>query len=799
MGYVSYKVTGLYGINILETTSWLSEELNSIGQLFSSSMNGVFDVWNDFSLPDEAYFRKSEGFQPESSSPSELSQNEQFMENVNYSVNGGGGNEFFPFIKKMIEIRNALKIADNSSDLKLPSIVVIGSQSSGKSSVLEAIVGHEFLPKGQNMVTRRPLELTLVNSAVDEDYAEFPDLKLGKIKDFSKIQKILTDLNAAVPDSEAISNNPIELIVYSKNVPDLSLVDLPGYIQIHNRHQPSVLKEKIVELCAKYIREPNIILAVSAADVDLANSESLKASRLVDPLGLRTIGVITKMDLVDPKYGADLLENNNYPLVNGYVGVVCKNSHDKSNKQSAMIEKSPLGQGFEEKFFKSHETEYEKCKYLGIGCLRSKLLKTLEGSMATSLDGVLQQVQIELDELSYQFKVEYSDKFITPESYFSYLTFSMKANLNRLSEQYSRSKIREQIRKVLNEKLISVCEATFWNDPKFTNIMNESKQPHWAARLNEALSSYSKSGIGRTVTNDVIANIIKDFKEISTQEPFTNHPRTMERLIEIIRNRLKIKSIQLVNQIENAIKPLKSDFEYTQEDWKSARDRCIHVLESHLGTLKTRLSEIHSTVGSKTLRNAVNSIKSQDENINPELSSVAREAVFINHKVKLLNQRIMELSSDSCIQLESVSEFSKSNSWMSWFRFGSSDKDPAGPRYDLRDPSLPSQGLLIYHDPCQSKCPEIYLSILLEKMLAITSSFIHFEFVSEFLSPTTDLTDEKDSWLVPCKDSNALRELANENESVKKHLLIQERKVILERVREQLLKMSQERSINSSS
>ena len=49
--------------------------------------------------------------------------------------------------RKLIEIRSMLLSIDKSDALKLPSIVVIGSQSSGKSSVLEAIVGHEFLPK----------------------------------------------------------------------------------------------------------------------------------------------------------------------------------------------------------------------------------------------------------------------------------------------------------------------------------------------------------------------------------------------------------------------------------------------------------------------------------------------------------------------------------------------------------------------------------------------------------------------------------------------------------------------------
>src|ERR1700730_11900818 len=110
------------------------------------------------------------------------------------------------------------------------------------------------------MVTRRPIELTLVHTPhSDEEYGEFPQLELGKVHDFKQIQKTLTDLNMAVSDAECVSAKPIELRIYSASIPDLTLIDLPGYIQISNRNQPETLKLKIEELCDKYIREPNII------------------------------------------------------------------------------------------------------------------------------------------------------------------------------------------------------------------------------------------------------------------------------------------------------------------------------------------------------------------------------------------------------------------------------------------------------------------------------------------------------------------------------------------------------------
>jgi len=148
--------------------------------------------------------------------------------------------------KKMIEIRGLLQTVGQSDSLTLPSIVVIGSQSSGKSSVLEAIVGHEFLPKGHNMVTRRPIELTLVNTPeAHAEYCEFPALGLGKVTDFSQVQKTLTDLNLAVPASDCVSDDPIQLRVYSPNVPDLSLIDLPGYIQVVGRDPPTAEGEDL--------------------------------------------------------------------------------------------------------------------------------------------------------------------------------------------------------------------------------------------------------------------------------------------------------------------------------------------------------------------------------------------------------------------------------------------------------------------------------------------------------------------------------------------------------------------------
>ncbi len=285
------------------------------------------------------------------------------------------------------------------------------------------------------MVTRRPIELTLIHTPHDDpskpsEYGIFPSLGSQRVTSFSAIQKTLTDLNLAVPSSIAVSSDPIYLRIHSPHVPDLTLVDLPGYVQLSSLDQPEELKEKIATLCDKYIQEPNIILAVCSADVDLANSPALRASRRVDPLGLRTIGVITKMDLVPPEQGAAILQGNRYPLHLGYVGVVCKAPKgEKARKLSETPNITGAVLRREESFFGGDNAKYfypsggasqvnlrpgsrggsiggkEGQIMVGTDTLRRRLMDVLETSMAGSLNGITNAVQLELEEANYQFKV----------------------------------------------------------------------------------------------------------------------------------------------------------------------------------------------------------------------------------------------------------------------------------------------------------------------------------------------------------------------------------------------------------
>mmetsp|Transcript_13524 Transcript_13524/g.13446 ORF Transcript_13524/g.13446 Transcript_13524/m.13446 type:complete len:672 (+) Transcript_13524:25-2040(+) len=272
-----------------------------------------------------------------------------------------------PLINK---IQEALATTSGRYEIELPQLVVVGSQSCGKSSVLESIVGKDFLPRGTGIVTRRPLVLQLYNIATPKEYAFFGHLE-KEFTSFTDIkEEILRETSRVCGDNKGVSTDPIFLKIYSNNVINLTLVDLPGITKNPVGDQPKDIEKQINNLVFDFIsRENTIILAVSPANADLANSDSLKMARKVDPKGERTFGIITKVDLMDEGTDAlELLQGEIYPLKLGYIGVVCRSQKDINDGKS--ISESIKE---EEKFFKTHPVYHKLSHNLGIRALSAKL------------------------------------------------------------------------------------------------------------------------------------------------------------------------------------------------------------------------------------------------------------------------------------------------------------------------------------------------------------------------------------------------------------------------------------------
>ncbi|KAI9144679.1 Dynamin central region-domain-containing protein [Paraphysoderma sedebokerense] len=308
-------------------------------------------------------------------------------------------------IKLVNKLQDAFATVGVSNPVDLPQITVIGSQSSGKSSVLENIVGRDFLPRGTGIVTRRPLILQLINRPSSsnsipkqDEWGEFLHIPNKKFYDFDEIrQEIVRDTEEKTGKNAGVSPNPINLRVFSPNVLTLTLVDLPGLTKVPVGDQPKDIEKQIKDMILKYITKPNaIILAVTAANTDLANSDGLKLAREVDPDGLRTIGVLTKVDLMDPGTDVvDILAGRVIPLRLGYVPVVNRGQKDIEHKKS--IQKALDA---ERNFFEGHPAYKSKAQYCGTPFLARKLNMILMHHIKSTLPEIKNKIQSTL--LKYQ-------------------------------------------------------------------------------------------------------------------------------------------------------------------------------------------------------------------------------------------------------------------------------------------------------------------------------------------------------------------------------------------------------------
>ncbi|XP_054896066.1 dynamin-1a isoform X6 [Poeciliopsis prolifica] len=300
-----------------------------------------------------------------------------------------GMEDLIPLVNRM---QDAFSAIGQNANLDLPQIAVVGGQSAGKSSVLENFVGKDFLPRGSGIVTRRPLVLQLMNCPTE--YAEFLHCKGKKFTDFDEVrQEIEAETDRITGANKGISPVPINLRVYSPHVLNLTLVDLPGMTKVPVGDQPADIEAQIRDMLMQFVTKENcLMLAVSPANSDLANSDALKIAKEVDPQGMRTIGVITKLDLMDEGTDAkDILENKLLPLRRGYIGVVNRSQKDIDGKKDINA-----AMAAERKFFLTHPAYRHLAERMGTPYLQKVLNQQLTNHIRDTLPGLRAKLQSQL-------------------------------------------------------------------------------------------------------------------------------------------------------------------------------------------------------------------------------------------------------------------------------------------------------------------------------------------------------------------------------------------------------------------
>ncbi|KAM9455166.1 interferon-induced GTP-binding protein Mx3-like [Clarias gariepinus] len=302
-------------------------------------------------------------------------------------------------VRPFIDLIDSLRLIGIEEDLALPTIAVIGDQSSGKSSVLEALSG-VALPRGSGIVTRCPLELKLrkIKCGVQwkavisygDEFIEFNDPSL--VEGYVEAAQ-----NELAGEGVGICDELITLEIMAPDVCDLTLIDLPGIARVPVKGQPEDIGYQIKNLIGKYIeKDQTINLVVVPCNVDIATTEALKMAQEVDPEGKRTLAILTKPDLIDRGTEKNILEivrNQVIPLSKGYVIVKCRGQKQIDDRIS-LAEATRV----EKEFFRRHE--YFGCllyeEKATIQCLATKLTQDLVDHIKKSLPLISEEIKKQL-------------------------------------------------------------------------------------------------------------------------------------------------------------------------------------------------------------------------------------------------------------------------------------------------------------------------------------------------------------------------------------------------------------------
>jgi GTP-binding protein EngB required for normal cell division len=339
-----------------------------------------------------------------------------------------------------ILIQTINKLRDLGIDIDFPKICVVGTQSSGKSSLLNSIINKNILPVGTNMVTRTPLDIRLIKT-LNKEKIEIDNNIFEDECDYEKIGKVIDNITDDFAGChKAVSNKPIIMNIYNKHLHNLSLIDLPGLTMVActDKGQPANIKQQIRELISEYIKDENtIILAVMAARSDLEADIGLDMIKEYDPDGKRTLGVITKVDLMNDNNDiGDYLENNeniskDLMLYYGYHAIMNKGSIED-----------------EKKYFNNHK-KYSKLdtNHFGIG----ELIKKIRNILIDKIKKNIPDIKKKLNKLENNINTRLKTIGNEPP---------INANDKKSFIQSEIIKINETINKALTQKGFSINTGT---------------------------------------------------------------------------------------------------------------------------------------------------------------------------------------------------------------------------------------------------------------------------------------------------------------------------------------------------
>ncbi|XP_072901116.1 interferon-induced GTP-binding protein Mx-like [Hemitrygon akajei] len=483
-------------------------------------------------------------------------------------------NQYEKRVRPCIDLIDKLRALGLEKDLSLPAIAVIGDQSSGKSSVLEALSGIG-LPRGSGIMTRCPLELKLKNTEVKNTWrAKISYSNYSKeLSGPSEVGKeILKAQNTMAGADQGISSELISLEVESDNVPDLTLIDLPGITRVAVGNQPRDIGDQIKQLIGSYIKEDKTInLVVIPCNIDIATTEALKMAQEVDPTGERTLGILTKPDLVDKGTEINILKlvnNEVVTLKKGYMVVKCRGQQDiNDNLTLAKALES------EKAFFKQNKVFRTLLddNAATIQCVAARLSKELVMHIQRTLPTIQNEIQHkiadtnkELQRLGWRVPVDDEEKMsFLIDKIRDYIEDVVNVTSGEYTKDYSD-----------DDRLYSTARRAFsdWNDllileqAKSEKLMKAKVTEHFAKSRGRELPGFTSYKIFESLARNLILKMqphsLTMLKEISGLvqrvlknmtlwhfEGLPNLLRSVQKMIDDIQEEQEMEAEKMLNTL----------------------------------------------------------------------------------------------------------------------------------------------------------------------------------------------------------------------------------------------------------
>ncbi|GIQ82207.1 dynamin superfamily protein [Kipferlia bialata] len=294
------------------------------------------------------------------------------------------------------------KMVGGVESISLPEILFLGDQSSGKSSCIEALCGAP-LPRGSGICTRVPIVFCFKrNTSLETPQCHVsyscPERDIEVVREAVAVDSLGDRLRQAQVEIAGRRNGvvdcPVTVSLESADVPDLTIIDLPGIARTAEEGQPKDIHDQIVAMIEKYARkERTIMVTVFAAVNDPATCEAFNIAEDLDPQGERTLGLITKCDRWvrdEMDLTAQLSNKGAIKLKLGYIAV--RNSTQEELDAGITPEEAAE---VEQEFFS--QSMFDPCRDAGASLGRAALAETVTAVLVNRIERTLPGVAADLE------------------------------------------------------------------------------------------------------------------------------------------------------------------------------------------------------------------------------------------------------------------------------------------------------------------------------------------------------------------------------------------------------------------